>query len=869
MPLSPQTRLGPYEILSPLGAGGMGEVYKAKDTRLDRTVAIKVLPDHVAANPEARQRFEREARAVSSLNHPNICVLHDIGQQDGIDFLVMEYLEGETLAACLAKGPLPVAPALGYAIQIADALAQAHRRGFCHRDLKPGNIMLTRSGAKLLDFGLAKRAPTAVANEATVSADLTGKGALIGTLPYMAPEQVEGREADARTDLFAFGSVLYEMVTGHKAFSGHTAANLMAAILERDPPPLPGGCPPALDRLVRRCLAKDPEQRWQNAQDLKVELQWIVEGASTQTAQPPPWRLRRLAPWLAAGLFATLAAILAVLYFRPGPPPERTVRFLVPPPETGQSFGFHSVSPDGQWLAFIAAAPDKGGQLWVRRLDATTAQPLTAAPMAGTPFWSPDSRSIAFFTGDKLMKIDVRGGPPQAICDAPGPYAQGAWSSSGVILFHSGLRSPLYEVAATGGEAKLVLPLDPSRQETSHTSPQFLPDGRHFLYFMQSGRTENRGIYLGSLDSKNSKLLLNTDRNAVYSESSAGLGHLLFLKGTILMAQPFDGRRFRLMGEASPVAEGIAAIRLADIAPAAFSASGNGVLAYRQGSQGVVGELVWFDRQGRRVSTVGEPAEYNTLALSPDETRLAVARMNPQTDTNDLWLFDLQRGSSSRFTFDPADEINPVWSPDGSRIAFCSTRKGFYDIYQKPVSGAGEDQALLESAEKKFPSAWSPDGRFILYALAGVTWALPLEGDHKPLGPLLPGGSPAEFSPDGRWVAYHSGESGRVEVYVQSYPPSGGKWQVSKAEGSDPQWRRDGKELFYLAGNKVMAVEVQTDSQGFRTGTPQPLFDVPPMASGGKRYQVAANGQRFLVNVPLETPPSPITVVTNWTAGLK
>ncbi len=856
----------------------MGEVYRARDTRLDRTVAIKVLPEHVAANPEARQRFEREARAVSSLNHPHICVLHDIGQQDGVDFLVMEYLEGETLGARLAKGPLPVPQALRYGIEIADALAQAHRQGVFHRDLKPGNIMLTRAGAqtiaKLLDFGLAKRARTGsgAADEPTVSADLTGRGTLLGTVPYMAPEQLQGREADARTDIFAFGVVLYEMVAGRRPFTGETVANLIAAILEHEPPPLPGSCPVALDRVVKRCLAKDPEERCQSAWDLKAELEWVAEGASAQVTPAPGWTLRRLVPWLATALFAALAAILAVLHFRAVPPVGRTVRFLVSPPERGRNFDFPAISPDGERLALLGLEPDKRTRLWVRSLDAVTAEPLADGVERGRPYWSPDSRSIAFSAGGKLLKVDVRGGPPQTICDAPpANLPGGAWSRDGVILFHTGFpgHAVLYRVAAAGGEATPATTLDVSRQEVGHYWPQFLADGRRFLYFVRSTRPENTGIYVGALDSKESRRLLSTDHDAAYAGSPSGPSHLLFVQGTTLMARTFDAQQLILAGQPFPVAEQVFLPPGQLQGRAAFTVSGNGVLAYGTASGTATTELVWLGRQGQRLGTVGEPDDYSVPALSPDEKKLVVSRMNPQSRTRDLWLFDLVRGTSSRFTFDPTDKIEPVWSPDGSRVAFTDRRKGPADIYRKAATGAGEAELLRESGVAKELMDWSPDGRLILFGERGAYWALPLEGDHKPIGPL-PIGSSSAISPNGRWVAYQSNESGRVEVYVQSFPPSGGKWQVSAAEGFEPQWRRDGKELFYIARNKLMVAEVQTDSLVFRAGTPQPLFDVRLVAGRRNRYQVAANGQRFLVNLPLETAlPAPITVVVNWTAGLK
>jgi serine/threonine protein kinase/WD40 repeat protein len=848
--ISTGTQLGPYRIEAPIGVGGMGQVYRATDTRLGRSVAIKT------SKSQFSERFEREAIAISALNHPHICTLYDVGP----NYLVMELVEGETLATRLKRGKLSPADALTCGIQIAGALAAAHARGIIHRDLKPGNIMLTKSGAKLLDFGLAKR--TRAADTSSIATDLTGQGALLGTVPYMAPEQIEGKEADARSDIFAFGAVLYEMLSGMRPFPGETNAHVMAAILEHEPPSL-SDCPSGLSRIVSCCLVKDPEQRWQSARDLKAELEWSTD---VRPAEHTP-RRSQIVPWFAAAIATLLALILAVLYVRHPQQGERTIRFQVAPPESNQSFGFHALSPDGQWLAFIAAAPGTDGQLFVRKINATAAQALTAAPMAGEPFWSPDSRWIAFFTGDRLMKISPSGGSPQTICDAPGPYAQGTWNSQGVILFDSGLRSGIFRVAAAGGKSEPLLLPDPSRQELGLSSPKFLPDGRNYIFFVNSG-AENRGVYLSSLNSKERKRILSTDSNAVYAYSLSGPAHLLFIRGKTLVAQRFDEQKLELQGDAEPVAEGVAGIRLANLALPVLSASGNGMLAYREGTVGVISELVWFDRYGKRLSVVGDPAEYDTLALSPDESKVIAARMNAQLSTHDLWLFNLKAGVSSRFTFDPADEINPAWSPDGRRVVFASSKKGPYDILQKASGGTTEVESLLESKEKKFPYSWSPDGRFILYGETGNLWALPVTGGQEPHR-LLEGVGHAEVSPNGRWVAYHSLE-GNQEIYVQSVTPTGGKSQVSTAGGSEAHWSKDGMELFYIApGSKLMTVEVDTNSETFRSGTSKLLFGLPPVPAGGRRYSVAANGQRFLAITPIQTPASPITVVTNWTSELR
>ncbi len=587
---------------------------------------------------------------------------------------------------------------------------------------------------------------------------------------------------------------------------------------------------------------------------------------------PPRWSLRRLAPWLVAGAATLAAVILSVPYFRHTPPTERTVRLLVSPPEKVvlSDRVLPAVSPDGERLAFGGVEPDGRTRLWVRTLASLTAELVPGTEGAVFVFWSPDSRSLGFFAGGKLKRIDLHGGPPQTLCDAPVENRPvGTWNRDGVILFNGSGGRVLYRVAATGGEVSPATTLDASRQEISHLWPHFLPDGRHFLYFVQSARLENTGIHVGSLDSKESKRVVNTIGNPAYARLPSGSGYVLYMQGTTLMAQPFDARRLESQGERFPVA-GQVWMPAPARGYAAFSASANGVLAYQTG--GATKELVWFDRQGKRLGTVGEPADYSNLALSRDEKKLAVCLRDPQMGTRDLWLFDLTRGTPSRFTFDPTDEVNPVWSPDGSRIAFNSTRKGVRDVYQKAATATAEAELLLESSEGKTIMDWSPDGRFILYYLVPTSglWMLPLEGDRKPVGPLLIGDH-AQVSPNGRWVAYTSNESGREEVHVRSFPPAGGQWQVSTASGDEAHWRADGKELFYLAGNRLMVVEVKTEAEVFEFGTPKPLFEVRLEANFPRsRYQVAANGQRFLVNVPIETAaPSPITVVVNWTGGLK
>jgi len=886
----------------------MGEVYKARDTRLDRTVAIKVLPSHVADRPELRQRFEREARAVSSLNHPHICALYDIGCQDGIDFLVMEYLEGETMGARLAKGPLPLDQVLRYAIQIADALAQAHRKGVFHRDLKPGNVMLTKSGAKLLDFGLARvgvGGRGSGAGETTLAtqlAELTEKGTILGTLQYMAPEQLEGKETDARTDLFAFGAVIHEMATGRKAFGGDSQASVIAAILGHEPPAISSLqplTPPALDRVVSRCLVKDPDRRWQSAWDLEGELQWIAEGGAAPAPTRPVSRSRPWA-WAMAAVFFLATLGFAIAYVRGTPEAAEPTRFSVFPPEKS---AFNSiapyggplaVSPDGRRLAFVATGADGKDLIWVRRLEALAAQPLAGTDGATHHFWSADSRSLGFFAGGKLKAIEASGGPVQTLCDAPDGRG-GTWSREGVILF--ALRvGPIYRVSAAGGVAAPATKLDEARRESSHRWPHFLPDGRHFLFLAGSfGPLPVSGanhVSGGSLDSKESKVLLDATSNAAYAPAGKGpSGYVLFVRQAALMAARFDAKRLQITGEAFPVAEQVQ--QYDHSGNGIFSVSENGVLAYEPGTTSSVSELVWFDRDGKRLGSVGPAGTYGSHQLSPEGRRIALDLVDPLSSTREVWLHDLSRDIRTRFTFDPADDSYPTWSPDGSRVAFVSNRRGGWDLYEKASDGTGREQPMLTSPEAKIPSDWSFDGKFINYTQfdlrsLGDLWILPLTGDRKPFPALQTefnewGG---QFSPDGRWLAYTSNATGKLEAYVEPFggrpaPESartasgpGGKWLVSTNGGSHPRWRRDGKELFYLVPDgKLMAVAVKAGST-FDAGVPRVLFEtrVPRAAIAllVSPYAVSADGQRFLIQTTSrEATSSSVTVVLNWTAGLK
>ncbi len=883
MALAAGTKLGPYEIAAPLGAGGMGEVYRARDTRLNRTVAIKVLPDHLGDSVKLRERFDREARTIASLNHPHICTLYDIGREDGTDYLVMEYVEGETLAARLRRGPLPVEQVLQYAIEIADALDKAHRKGITHRDLKPGNIMLTNSGAKLLDFGLAKlkqeMAPAGaqLSQLPTASEPLTAQGTILGTLQYMAPEQLEGKEADARTDIFAFGVVVYEMATGKKAFEGKSQASLIAKILETDPAPISSlqpMTPPALDRVVKKCLAKEPDDRWQSARDLHDELEWIAEeGAQAGvTASKGAARWWRTLTWALAGTTILFAALAAYFLLQPKKA-ENVLRFSVLAPENTRFAvygGDLSLSPDGRKLALVAQAQTGvSAELWVRSLDSLATDAIRGTEGAYLPFWSPDSQYIGFFTdGGKLEKVPVSGGAPEALCDAHNWFG-GTWNRDGVILFSS--EDKLYRVSEAGGAPALVAAPDATRQESAYRFPQFLPDGRHFLVRVFAG-TGSSYIAAGSLDSPRTERLFDSASAALYAPP----GYIFYLNQGTLVAQPFDANGLRLTGPAVPISTGVGS--LGTTGRGYFTVSQTGVLAFQTAPSSVTSQMTWYNRNGEKLGTVGQPGFYSSSALSPDGTRIAVGV--GESGARDIWVYDLKRGTESRLTFSSADNHNPLWSADGNQIMFTSNRAGTQDIYEQPSNGLGDARPTYESKDQaKAMDDLSADGRYAIYDTGGNVedelWGLPLTGERKPF-PFVQGSfaaREARFSPNGRYVAYASSETGRYEIYVQTFPGHLGKWQVSTSGGVEPTWRRDGKELFYLGpDDKMMAVEVNTDSSQLQAGIPKPLFQAQLAANIflRNRYVVSADGQRFLMLSPAgETSSAPLTVVVNWPAGLK
>lgn len=912
MILSAGTRFGPYEVVAALGAGGMGEVYKALDTRLDRVVAIKVLSGALAGGPKFRERFEREARAISQLDHPHICTLYDVGEERGTSYLVMQYLEGQTLAERLARAAqsftqgMPLDEALTLAAQIADALDEAHRHGITHRDLKPANVMVTRNGAKLLDFGLAKAAalPGVTSNSTappTSPPTLTVQGAIMGTFQYMAPEQLEGRNADARADIFAFGAVLYEMVTGRKAFEARSHASLITAVMSTQPPPIATHqpfAPPSLQRIIKKCLAKDPEERWQSARDLKDELMWVRDNDSSIATTHSPTKdntnsvlpgRARLA-WIAAAL-CLLSTIVALMigragYLQPRLPiaPAYLSSILLPGDFMGVAMTAAealAVAPDGKHIVFVGAAKDRRRRLFLRPIDGLKLQPLLGTEDAGAPFWSPDSRFVGFLAQGKLKRVDISGGIPVILADATDAsgFATGSWGPDDTILF-TPKQGPLYRISASGGVATPVTTLD--AMEAAHAYPIFLPGGVHFVYLAvrTSSGVPSGTLYIASVNSQEKRPLLQVNSNVKYA-----LGYLLFLRNRTLMAQPFDADRLQLNGEAAPIAEQIET-GFGLFQSGAFSVSDNGLLVYRAGTDEVRSQLQWLDRSGKPMSTVGEPLDQMSLQLSMDGKRAAVSALDTARNTRDLWTYEIARGLRTRFTFDAADEIHALWSSVGDQIIFNSRRTGRLDLFQKPFSGTGVEKPLYsDGLNNLYPTSLSADGRFLLYYNGNATsrtgndiWALPLSGDPKPQIVVQTefNDTNGQFSPDGRWVAYQSNESGRMEVYVVAFPGSGGKRQVSNGGGGLPRWNHDGREIFYLdPEGKLKAATVNGLGQVFEIGTIHTLFEMRSRltafgGAGGYSYDVAPGGRQFLINTVHESASTaPFTLVVNWTAGLK
>jgi serine/threonine protein kinase/Tol biopolymer transport system component len=903
MTLDAGTRLGRYEIRSKIGEGGMGEVYLARDEKISRDVAIKVLPPAFSADAERLRRFEQEAQAAGALNHPNILVVYDVGttsvENGDAPYVVSELLEGETLRERMGGTALAQRKAIDYALQIAQGLAAAHDKGILHRDLKPENLFVTRdSRVKILDFGLAKLTrvdDSQSQTEVPTRRVDTDPGVVMGTVGYMSPEQLRGKPADHRSDIFAFGAILYEMLSGRRAFRGESTADTMSAILREDPPALTETnktIAPALERLVNHCLEKNPQERFHSSRDLAFAIEALSGSAgmssSTSTALSaiPVSRTKRreVLAWIAAALLFASTFALSWLYFRRSEPPAEIKRFGLPAPEKMDYTGELALSPDGRTIAFVVTGIG-GRALWVRSLDSLEARELPGTVDAAFPFWSPDGTSLGFFAGNKLKKTNVAGGAPQTLADGTADARGGAWGPDGTILFTPAFTSPVMKVSAAGGTVEPVTKLDHSREETSHRWPCFLPDGRHFLYFARAKKREAEGIYVGSLDSKDGKLLLNTNLHASYARAATGTdrGYLLFMRDKTLMAQSFDPAALQLAGDPSIVAEGVLNFpdETGPTGYAAFSASANGHLSYMP-SFATAGRLGWFDRAGKSLGLVGAPGLSSEPWQSPDGKRVAVGHRGERSP--DIWVLDLIRGTNSRFTFDASPDVCPVWSADGSRIFFSSNRDGgIFNLYQKVSSGAGNDELLLKTDHNTYADDWfsGTTGEFLIYESDSPRtrfdlWILPLTGERKPY-PFLQtefNETHSQFSPDGRFVAYVSDESGRAEVYVQTFPASGGKWQMSTAGGDQPQWRRDGRELFYLAPDKTLMAVPIAAGNSLEPGTPATLFatQVPSTGLTGDRnhFIVTADGQRFLVNNVIDAGnKQPITLVLNWAANLK
>ena len=883
MPLANGVKLGPYEIIAPLGAGGMGEVYRAKDTRLDRTVAIKVLPPHLAETPEARQRFEREARAVSALNHPNICTLYDVGSQNGAEYLVMEYLEGETLAARLEKGALPLDQTLKIGIEIADALEKAHRQGIIHRDLKPGNIMLTKSGAsyvaKLLDFGLAKAVESAPVSGLTVAETsptirdaATESGVVLGTYQYMAPETIEGLEADARVDIFSLGAVLYEMATGKRAFDGKTQASVLAAILASHPKPISSvqpASPPSLDRVVKFCLAKDRDERWQSAHDVKLELQWIAEGGSEKGLPAPgvsPGKGRERIAWAIAAIAILAAATLAIFFPRNTSKPQQSIQVSA---DLGAAANIQIefsgpnaiLSPDGTKLVFAAQGSDKRRRLYIRPLDQLQATVLAGAEDATQPFFSPDSQWIAFFADGKLKKISVHGDAPETICDSRAAQT-GSWGDDGNIILANRNDSALSKVSSAGGTPAPFTTLDKSKSETSQHWPQVLPGSKVVLYTSQATNTnsyDDADIVAYSVASGQPKTILHGAFHAIYLPA----GYLVYMHSGTLFAVPFDPKRLEVTGQATAVLENVVASP--DRGTAQFSISDNGTLVYVAGSAVDRNlSIYWMDAEGNFSPLRETPAEYGSLALSPDGKRLAMdIRASKKTD---IWIYDLERGTLTRLTFAADGNFRPVWTPNGERIVYNSSEKGKpQNLWWIRSDGGGSPERLTQSNSVQISGSWTPDGKTLAFTQRNPgtgmdLMTLSVDGSEKTgWKPQQPKAflntqffeSDPEFSPDGRWIAYISNESGTNEIYVRPFPGPGGKTQISTGGGSLPQWSRNGKELYYIAStrDKIMAVSYAAIGDSFRAEKPR-IWSTGQISERGA-YFPSPDGKRIGV---LKTP---------------
>ena len=884
-PLQPGFLLDEYRIEERIAAGALAEVYRATDMRLHRTVALKVLPSLYAQDPKWLLHFQREARVLAALNHPHIATLYDVGEYEGLPYLVMEFVEGVPL-----EGPRPLKDVVRRGIQIADALAAAHAARIVHQDLKPHNVLVTTKGLiKVLDFGLAKL--IGQAEEAAT----TMNGAVSGTPGYISPEQSQHKAADSRSDIFAFGCILYELASGRRAFPAEGAA-AMAATASLEPEPLKG-VPQEFEKLIRRCLRKDPERRIQHMGDVRIALEEIRDESETYGPAPvgdaklrPAALVRAVRAWQGvAGLCLMLAAAMAFLWQRYAAPEARAMEFEVVAPLNSAFRNYQragAVSPDGRWIVFRAqtsGAP--AATLWLRPLDSPVARPLAGTDGGDTPFWSPDSKSLAFYATAKLRRIDIAGGPPVTLCDALGEYG-GSWSSQDVILFASGRN--LIRIPASGGTPVIVTETDPSRNESRHLFPQFLPDGKHFLFLIKSSDPNTRGVYVGSLDRpRERRRLVASSYKGIYTAPHDGHpGRLLFLRHLTLMAQTFDAGSLRLIGDAVAIVENVGVNRHDN---AAFWASDAGILAYRAGSNN--SRLVWMSREGKRLEEVEPGDRYDALALSPDDQRVALCRADANNDS-DIWIYEFGRKAMTRLTHGSGPVDSPIWSPDGRQIAFSSGRTGTFQIYRMNVDGSGSEEKLTDGPDEKYPSGWSRDGKYLLYLdgaqvreisnrpKASDVWLLPLEGGRKAI-PLLQAPFDEElatFSPDGKWIAYMSTESGAWDVYVRAFSgPSlgpGGKVPIS-TDGGWPRWRGEGKEVFYhrfINHPAIMAARVRVGNGGIKAEAPVELFSFGGNASvTAHTWDVTADGQRLLISelIGLSSVANRLNVVVNWQARLK
>jgi eukaryotic-like serine/threonine-protein kinase len=878
MSLDPGTKLGPYEIMSLLGAGGMGEVYRAKDTRLGRDVAIKTLPKEMSADPARKQRFEREAKTISNLNHPNICVLHDVGTQDGLDFLVMECVEGETLAKRLEKGPIPLERVLKFGAQVADALDKAHRAGIVHRDLKPGNIMLTASGAKVLDFGLAKPAAQVVSGMTLTAAvptrPVTQEGTIIGTFQYMSPEQVEGKDLDGRSDIFSLGAVLYEMLTGRKAFEGNSQLSVANAILEKEPEPISSVTPmtpQVLDRTVRKCLAKGADERWQSASDLATQLKWIAEGSSLTSATKSVERRRGLdrLGWLVS-LALLLLAAGGFAWWSKSKESKRTMYYASPFRLGANDL---AVSADGR-VAAVVAYWEQGNKyvIWTYRIGEANASVVEGTDGAMHPFWSPDGKWIAFFAQGKLKKVDLSGKSVHVICDAPNGRG-GAWNKNGVILYTPDVFLGIYRVSAGGGTATEETKLDESRSESSHRWPVFLPDGKHYIYLSAnfSGQYDKNALFLGELGSKERRLLVAASSNAAYAEP----GYLLYMRDDALVAQAFDLKSVSLTGEPHQLLREVYYMPVLDLA--LFDVGADGTLVAQTGSALGVSRLTWFDREGKTLGILGPAGTYANPNLSPDGKRVAYDQRSPDGRAIGIWVQDVKSDTALRLTLHPSLNQAPVWSPDGKKIVFTSNRKVINKMFKKNSDGSGAEDEITDIKAGRMVNAWdwSRDGKYLLVRNEAELWCYSLaEGKSRIYikGPSVV--KNAQFSPDGKYVAYATNETGDWEIYVSPFPEASSKWQVSRGGGEEPRWRGDEKELFYVSPDgKLMATNVKLGAS-FESMMPVPLFQTRRRQKISSQdiftYAISEDGNKFLFNTLMdqrETPP--LSIIRNWNAELE